>query len=120
MPKFMPPQPFTLPSSTPAVAENDQNNNNNSISPIKVAQQMNCTQFTYFDEALNDVENWIFNSLDDQEMNDLDSKNQSWYLSGKSWIDSSEPVAVPFDHGLFCSVSLCRNVLFKLQQFFNH
>ncbi|CAO3633150.1 unnamed protein product [Cunninghamella blakesleeana] len=132
-PKFMPPPPF-IPSSsslsTPAVTENDPNNNSNTntnntnntntIHPIKVAQQMNCTQFTYFDEALNDVENWIFNSHDDQEMNDLDNKNQSWYLSGKTWIDASEPVAIPFDHGLFCSVSLCRNVLFKLQQFFNH
>ncbi|CAO3599157.1 unnamed protein product [Absidia cylindrospora] len=125
-----PPSPYIPPSASSAdqgLTEKNTNISSSGITPIKVAQQMICKPFMAFDKVLEDVDQWIFMAPNQQESssamediitdhNDDEQQQQPWYLSGKyCWVDASEPTVVSFDHGLLCSASLCRNVLFKLQ-----
>ncbi|KAI8329293.1 mediator complex subunit MED14-domain-containing protein [Chlamydoabsidia padenii] len=109
---ILPPAPYIPPSTTDQQQEKGSMESNNSIAPISVTQQVVCKPFAKFDKVLEDLEQWIFmNSIDD------DGNDQPWYLSGQyCWPDTSEPSAIPFEHGLLCSASLCRNVILKLQQ----
>lgn len=84
---------------------NDHDEKEGTMKPIKVAQSFNFEPFTRFDELLASVDDWLF-----VDNNDDDSKQHPWY----SFMDEEEPTAVPFNHGLLCSASLCRGVIGQL------
>ncbi|SAM07877.1 hypothetical protein [Absidia glauca] len=142
--KPMAPPPPYIPPSAPTTADQQQQQQQekgsmeptndsikkNTIAPVSVSQQVICKPFAEFDKVLEDVDQWIFvapdtRSLEDSVMDGIkvedgepQPRQQPWYLSGQyCWQDTSEPSVVPFDHGLLCSASLCRNVLLKLQHF---
>ncbi|KAI8985389.1 hypothetical protein BDB01DRAFT_83573 [Pilobolus umbonatus] len=90
---FVAPRPYIV-SPSPSPHENT------TMKPIRVAQQFKFAPFLQFTGLLATLENWIF-----PEEGDLDEYS----------IESNEPTAVPFQHGLLCSASLCQGLLDKLQ-----
>lgn len=140
--KLMAPPPPYIPPSAPTTADQKQQQQQekgsmettndsakkNTIAPVNVTQQVICKPFAEFDKALENVDQWIFvasnthcleeSVVDGVKVEDGEpqQRQQPWYLSGQyCWPDTSEPSVVPFEHGLLCSASLCRNVLLKLQ-----
>jgi hypothetical protein len=132
-----PPLPY-IPPSAPTTADQQQQEKGpmettndsakkNTIAPVNVTQQVICKPFAEFDKALENVDQWIFVAPNTHSLEESDGvkvedgeqpqlRQQPWYLSGQyCWPDTSEPSVVPFEHGLLCSASLCRNVLLKLQ-----
>jgi hypothetical protein len=90
--------------------QQQQQQQNGQLKPIKVAQQFNFVPFAQFSGLLETIDSWIF---PDKDIND--DNNQPWYVAGEPWADDSEPNAISFQHGLLCSASLCRGILYKLQ-----
>ncbi|KAI8064781.1 hypothetical protein BC940DRAFT_91016 [Gongronella butleri] len=113
-----PPAPF-IPAATAGHAPAASASN----APIQLTQPVQCVEFAVFAQLLVNVDDWIFhphaeNDNDLMITDDDDENDESpWFMQGKAWHTATlEPFVLPFDHGLLCSASLCRNVLLKLQK----
>lgn len=90
---FTAPQPFVIQSTQNVVTDNSF-----SLKPIKVAQQFKFVPFEKFSGLLDTLDNWIFNMNEEVETTE----------------ETAESSAIPFQHGLLCSASLCQGILYKL------